>query len=115
MIDRQRARFGVVCASAGNHGKGVAWAAGRLGIIATVVVPRGTPRVKKQGILDLGAELIEMTDAPGYDAAEALALKMAEERHAIFVSPFDDPYIQAGEAAPSHSKSSQTSRRSGAS
>jgi threonine dehydratase len=96
LLDRQRARFGVVCASAGNHGKGVAWAAARLGILATVVVPRGTPRVKKQGIIDLGAELIELEDKPGYDAAEAFALDLAAKRSAIFVSPFDDPAIQAG-------------------
>jgi threonine dehydratase len=95
-LDRQRARFGVVCASAGNHGKGVAWAAGRLGINATVVVPKGTPEVKKHGIEELGAELVEHLAEPGYDAAEVRALRLAEERHAIFVSPFDDPYIQAG-------------------
>jgi threonine dehydratase len=95
-LDRQRARFGVVCASAGNHGKGVAWAAGRLGIIATVVVPKGTPRVKKEGIVGLGAELIELQTEAGYDAAETHARKLAEERNAAFVSPFDDPFIQAG-------------------
>lgn len=95
-MDRQRARFGVVCASAGNHGKGVAWAAGRLGIVATVVVPKGTPRVKKDGIRGLGAELIELDTEPGYDAAEAFAKRLAEERHAAFVSPFDDLAIQAG-------------------
>jgi threonine dehydratase len=96
VLDRRRARFGVVCASAGNHGKGVAYAAGRLDVIATVVVPGGTPRVKKQGIVDLGAELIEFQDAPGYDAAEAFAKSLAEERSATFVSPFDDLHVQAG-------------------
>jgi threonine dehydratase len=87
---------GVVCASAGNHGKGVAWAARRLGITATVVVPRGTPRTKKEGIAGLGAELIEMRDEPGYDAAEAWARRLARDRGASFVSPFDDPHVQAG-------------------
>jgi threonine dehydratase len=95
-LDRSRARFGVVCASAGNHGKGVAWAAGRLGINATVVVPRGTPRNKKEGIADLGAELVEMQDAAGYDAAEARARGISADSGAIFVSPFDDPWVQAG-------------------
>jgi threonine dehydratase len=60
------------------------------------VVPKGTPRVKKEGILALGAELIELESEPGYDAAEARARAIAEERHAAFVSPFDDPAIQAG-------------------
>jgi threonine dehydratase len=94
-LDRFRARAGVVCASAGNHGKGVAWAAGRLGILATVVVPRETPEVKRRGIVDLGAELL-VHDAPGYDAAEAAAKRLAAERGALFISPFDDPYVQAG-------------------
>jgi threonine dehydratase len=95
-MDPSRSRFGVVCASAGNHGKGVAWAAGRLGILAAVVVPKGTPRVKKDGIVALGAELIEHDAEAGYDAAEARARELAEERHAAFVSPFDDVAIQAG-------------------
>jgi threonine dehydratase len=91
-----RAGRGVVCASAGNHGKGVAWAAKRLGVDATVVVPRGTPRIKKDGITALGAALIELEAEPGYDAAEAFARRLAAERGAEFVSPFDDPFIQAG-------------------
>lgn len=95
-IDAWRGRLGVVCASAGNHGKGVAWAAGRLGILATVVVPRETPAVKRQGILDLGADLVVHEAAPGYDAAEAYAKDLALRRGALFVSPFDDPHVQAG-------------------
>jgi threonine dehydratase len=95
-LNRQRSRFGVVCASAGNHGKGVAWAASRLGIIATVVVPRGTPAVKKRGIAELGAELVEYDAEPGYDAAESWARELAARQSAVFVSPFDDPLIQAG-------------------
>ncbi|HYC78899.1 MAG TPA: pyridoxal-phosphate dependent enzyme [Planctomycetota bacterium] len=94
-LDPFVARFGVVCASAGNHGKGVAWAAGRLGILATVVVPRETPEVKRRGIRDLGADLV-VHDAPGYDAAEAFARRLAVERNALFLSPFDDPHVQAG-------------------
>lgn len=95
-VDYYRGRAGVVCASAGNHGKGVAWAAGRLGIMATVVVPRETPAVKRRGIVDLGADLVVHEAEPGYDAAEAAAKKLAAERGAIFVSPFDDPFVQAG-------------------
>jgi threonine dehydratase len=95
-IDAWRARCGVVCASAGNHGKGVAWAAGRLGILATVVVPRETPAVKRKGIRDLGADLVVHEEAPGYDAAEAAAKELARARGAFFISPFDDPAVQAG-------------------
>lgn len=94
-LDWHRGRAGVVCASAGNHGKGVAWAAARLHLCATVVVPRETPEVKRRGIRDLGAELV-VHDAPGYDAAEAAAKDLAARRGALFVSPFDDLHVQAG-------------------
>jgi threonine dehydratase len=93
--DPRRYRRGVVCASAGNHGKGVAWAAARLGIMATVVVPKETPLKKRRGIEDLGAELV-LNDARGYDAAEAAARELATRRDVPFLSPFDDPLIQAG-------------------
>ncbi len=94
-IERYQSRAGVITASHGNHGKGVAWAAAQLGIVATVVVPRDTPNVKCEGIRKLGAELI-IHDQAGYDAAEVRAKRLADERNAIFVSAFDDPLVQAG-------------------
>lgn len=94
-IDWAILRFGVVTASHGNHGLGLAWAAGRLGTLATIVVPNDTPRVKCDGIRALGAELV-VHDAPGYDAAEREARRLATERNATFVSAFDDPWVQAG-------------------
>jgi threonine dehydratase len=88
-------RRGVVTASAGNHGLGVAEAARRLGIGARVYVPKGTPIVKRDGIARLGAHVV-VTDAVGYDAAEEAARQAASELDAVFVSPFDDPWVAAG-------------------
>jgi threonine dehydratase len=93
LTDEERAR-GVVTASAGNHGQGVAIAASRAGVRARVIVPTTTPSIKKRAIAAYGAELIE--DGDSYDAAEAAARFMAAESGAIFVSPFDDPHVIRG-------------------
>ncbi len=93
MTAGERAR-GVVAASAGNHGLGVALAGKTLGIGVTVVVPATSPAVKRQGIAALGATVIE--GGATYDAAEASARALAKERGAVFVSPFDDPHVIEG-------------------
>lgn len=85
---------GVVAASAGNHGLGVALAAQALGIRAVVVVPETSVVVKRRGIAALGAEVI--VEGAGYDAAEAAARARAAASGAVFVSPYDDPFIQRG-------------------
>jgi len=85
---------GVVAASAGNHGQGVGWAAQRLGAPATIVVPRDCPAIKLEKMRRY-ADVIVCEDA-GYDAAEVFARRLAEDRGAPFVSPFDDPWVMAG-------------------
>jgi threonine dehydratase len=86
---------GVVAASAGNHGLGVAFAAARLGVAATVFLPAGAPEVKKRRISALGATLREV--AGGYDEAEREAREAALESGAPFVHPFSDPAVVAGQ------------------
>jgi threonine dehydratase len=88
-----RAR-GVVAASAGNHGAGLALAGRAAGVAVTVVVPATTPAVKRAQIAALGAEVLER--GAGYDAAEVAARALADERGAVFVSPFDDEAVIAG-------------------
>lgn len=88
----------VVCASAGNHGVGVALAASVLGMRATVVVPSASPEAKRQKLRAYGAELV-ISPSPHYDAAEELARAMAAERGAAFVSPYDDVHVVAGNGA----------------
>jgi threonine dehydratase len=85
---------GVVASSAGNHGAGVALAARARGAAATVVVPRTTPANKRQRIAALGGAVVVAGD--GYDEAEREARRLAAERGAVFVSPFDDEAVIAG-------------------
>jgi threonine dehydratase len=86
---------GVICASAGNHAQGVALAANKRGIPALIVMPQTTPGIKVQAVKDLGAEVVLHGDM--YDSAYDHALSLARERHMIFVHPFDDPDVIAGQ------------------
>ena len=85
----------VVAASAGNHAAGVAYAARVLGVRATVVMPNGAPKAKRARVLAEGAEIV-LVDSPHYDDAEAHALRLASESGRVFVSPYDDPFVAAG-------------------
>jgi threonine dehydratase len=89
------ARRGVVCASAGNHAQGVALAARRRGVTAVIVMPETTPHIKVQAVIDLGAEVV--IDGDDYDSACERALQLARERNLVFVHPFDDPDVIAGQ------------------
>jgi threonine dehydratase len=89
------AKRGVVCASAGNHAQGVALAAHRRGIPAVIVMPETTPQIKIDAVNDLGAEVILHGD--DYESAFERALVLARERSLVFVHPFDDPDVIAGQ------------------
>lgn len=89
-----RAR-GVVASSAGNHGLGLADAARRLGVHATIFVPANAPRVKRDGIRAAGADVDETQ--PHYDAAHAAAVRFAEETGREFVSPYAGEHLLAGQ------------------
>jgi threonine dehydratase len=94
LTDAERAR-GVVAASAGNHAQGVAYAAGRLGCTATVVMPQGAPLPKVLATRGYGAEVI----LHGHNVEDALveALAFAERTGAVFIHPYDHPDIVAGQ------------------
>jgi threonine dehydratase len=85
---------GVITCSAGNHGWAVAYAAGLLDVPVTVYLPADADESKAKGIASLGANIIR-SDAPGYDAAEDLALAQAESLGLTFVSPYDDVAVMA--------------------
>jgi threonine dehydratase len=85
---------GVVTSSAGNHGLGVACAARALGISARVVLPETTPRMKREGISNFGAEIVRHGE--NYEEAEKHARRLASTGDAIFVSPFDDTDVIEG-------------------
>jgi threonine dehydratase len=89
-----RAR-GVVAASAGNHAQGVAYHARRLGIAATIVMPRDTPFSKVTGTERLGARVV--LEGDGYAGALATAERIVAESGATLVPAFDDAAIIAGQ------------------
>jgi threonine dehydratase len=89
------ARRGVICASAGNHAQGVALAAQRRGIPATIVMPQTTPQIKVQAVMDLGGEVVLHGD--DYDAAFDRAQELVRDRNLVYVHAFDDPDVIAGQ------------------
>lgn len=84
----------VVTASAGNHGRGIAWAAERCGLRATIFTPRHAPRAKLDAISRHGAELRAVADT--YEESERLALEHAVATGAVYVSPYNDDDVIAG-------------------
>lgn len=88
---------GVVAFSSGNHAQGVAWAAQRLGLPATIVMPADAPAVKVDKTRAMGAEII-FYDRMREDRA-AIAAGIAAERGATIVPPFDDPWIIEGQGS----------------
>lgn len=96
MLLSQEARGrGVIAASAGNHAQGLAYHANRLGVPATIVMPRNTPIVKVTQTEGHGAAVVLEGDT--FDAAYAHARVLEAERGFTFVHPFDDPRVIAGQ------------------
>lgn len=94
--DATRAR-GVVAFSSGNHAQGIAWAAKRLGVAATIVMPSDAPRTKRDATLALGAEVVAYDRAT--ESREAIAARLAEARGATLVPSFDDAWIIEGQGS----------------
>ena len=89
---------GVICASAGNHGQGVAFACRALGIRGRIVCPTGTPRQKRDRMLQLGGDLVELVlVGRTYDEAAAYAEQEAARTGATLVPAFDDPRTIIGQ------------------
>jgi threonine dehydratase len=89
-----RAR-GVICASAGNHGQGVAISAQRLGLRATVFMPKNAPYTKVRAIRGYGAEAVLF--GQGYEDAYDRARRVCDEQGRVFVHPYDEPDVIAGQ------------------
>ena len=90
----QRER-GVIAASAGNHAQGLAMAAQRLGVTATIVMPRTTPAIKVDAVRRRGAQVILRGDS--FDEAAAQARQLVDDKGLTYVHPFDDPDVIAGQ------------------
>src|SRR5688572_31180481 len=86
---------GVIAASAGNHAQGVALSAQRLGCRATIVMPVTTPQIKIAAVKSRGATVVLRGDS--YDEAYAHARALGRRRKLVFVHPYDDPDVIAGQ------------------
>ena len=94
LSDEERAR-GLITASAGNHAQGVAYAAQKYGVKATIVMPTNTPLIKINRTKSYGAEVVLVGDV--YDEACEYALKLAKEKGLTFIHPFDDLAVATGQ------------------
>jgi threonine dehydratase len=88
-------RAGVITASAGNHAQGVAYAARHLSLSALIVMPQTTPDIKVRAVQDLGADVVLVGDS--YADAKARCDALAAETGRIFIHPFDDLLVVAGQ------------------
>jgi threonine dehydratase len=92
-------RKGIVCASAGNHAQGVAYACNKLGIHGKIFMPATTPRQKIRQVEMFGKDKVEVIlTGDTYDAAEAAAWEVSMKEELAFIHPFDDPQIIEGQA-----------------
>src|SRR6185503_19386333 len=94
-LDAEERKRGVIAMSAGNHAQGVAYHAGRLGIPATIVMPSFTPNAKVTHTRGHGATVVLHGDSLAEAATEAH--RLAAEHKLVFVHPYDDPRIIAGQ------------------
>lgn len=94
-LDRAERERGLVALSAGNHAQGVAHIAGRLGLEATIVMPRTAPYTKVANTRALGAEVVQSGATLAEARVEAERLRHAEGRHVV--PPYDDPRVVAGQ------------------
>lgn len=94
-LTAEEKRRGVIAASAGNHAQGVAYHARRLGIPATIVMAQTTPFNKVEHTRDHGARVI--LEGLMFDEAKDYALKLGEKEGLVFIHPFDDLDIIAGQ------------------
>ena len=95
LSEAQKAQ-GVVASSAGNHAQGVALSAQKLGIKATIVMPVSTPEIKVNAVRQLGAQVVLHGDV--YDDAYQHAKQLEVEQDLVFIHPYDDIEVMAGQA-----------------
>ncbi len=96
LSDAERAK-GLITASAGNHAQGVAYAAKKYGVKATIVMPTTTPLIKVNRTKSYGAEVILYGDV--YDESCAYALELSEDKGYTFIHPFDDLDVATGQGS----------------
>ena len=98
-LSAEEIKNGIVCASAGNHAQGVAFACNKLKIKGTIVMPTPTPKQKIGQVEMFGGDFIQvLLTGDTFDDASSTAKKLCAEQHKTFVHPFDDIKIIQGQA-----------------
>jgi len=95
LLTREEMQRGVLTHSSGNHAAALALASRRLGIRAFIVMPRNAPAIKKQAVLDFGAEVVECE--PTLEAREKTAAAVQEKTGAVFIHPYNNRQVIAGQ------------------
>lgn len=98
-LDDEQKELGVVCASAGNHAQGIAYACSKLGIKGTIFLPGNTPKQKRRRISAIGGQWAEQIVVEGnFDLANKKAFEKAENEKMVYVHPYDNENTIAGQA-----------------
>ena len=95
-LSAEQAKKGVVASSAGNHAQGVALSAKKLGIEAVIVMPLSTPKIKVRSVEQLGGKVVLHGDV--YDDAYQYAKQLELDQDLVFIHPYDDVEVMAGQA-----------------
>lgn len=97
-LTQEELKKGIVCASAGNHAQGVAYACHKLKVKGTIFMPVTTPHQKIDQVRMFGGEFIDVRlFGDSFDDSQKEAVKFCEEQHSTFVHPFDDIEVIAGQ------------------
>ncbi len=94
-LTKEECQRGVVCASAGNHAQGVAMSAASRGVDAVIVMPETTPDIKVDAVRRLGGNVVLHGQA--FDQANGFAMAMAKDEGRVYIAPFDDEAVIAGQ------------------
>jgi threonine dehydratase len=111
LSDEERER-GIVAVSSGNHAQGVAWAARKLGVAATIVMPNDAPEVTLAGTRALGAEIV-LYDRPGGESRDEVAEQLIAENGATLVHAYADPWVIEGQGSTGIEIAEQMAERAG--
>ena len=111
-IDPETLKYGIVCASAGNHAQGVAFSCNKLQIMGSIYMPTTTPKQKIEQVRMFGKEYIDIVlTGDTFDAANIAAMEFARKSGKTFIPPFDDPKIMEGQGTIGHEILNQTKEK----
>ncbi len=111
-IEPDTLKYGIVCASAGNHAQGVAFSCNKLQIMGSIFMPTTTPKQKIEQVRMFGKEYIDIVlTGDTFDAANSAAIEFAQKSGRTFIPPFDDPKVMEGQGTIGREILSQTEEK----